>query len=342
MQFHGTLTSAGTTVQMRAALLVREPSQPPDSLFLAREDAAGVAEITISEILPMVGGGDTRLRLSTGDVFRLAAGTDQTLLEAHYPRGARLGMRLSRLEMVRWRGVAVLAVLFLLIAAGFRMAIAPVGDAMARMMPKHLVERASAMVLSQLDLTLMEASTLSAAEQQQIRAEFQRLVALAPAAFADTRLHFRSSPTIGPNAFALPGNDVVLLDELVAYVDDEEVVIGVLAHELGHIVEQHALRQVMRSAVVAVGISLLVGAEESVLEEIVGFGGTLVLTQNSRHFEIEADAASADMLRRTGGDPDALIRFFAKLEDECGAMCDGGGLLASHPSFRERVEALSD
>ena len=342
MQFHGTLNSAGTTEQIRAALLVSEPSQPPGSLFLAREDVSGVAEVSIAAILPMVGGGDTRIRLSTGDIFRLPAGADQSLLEPHYPRGGRLGTRLSRLEMVRWRGVAVLVVLFLMIAAGLRFAIAPVGDAMAEMMPKHLVERASAMVLAQMDLTLLGESTLSAREQQQITTEFQRLVALAPAEFADTRLHFRSAPAIGPNAFALPGNDVVLLDELVSYVDDEDVVLGVLAHELGHVVEQHALRQVMRSAVVAIGVSLLVGAEDSILEEIAGFGGTLVLTQNSRGFELEADATSADMLRRIGRDPDALIRFFAKLEDECGQMCDGGGLLASHPSFRDRVKALSE
>ena len=342
MQFHGILTRAGTTDQIRAALLVSEQAQPEGSLFLAREDEAGVTEVRVAALLPMVGGGDTRMRLSTGDIFHLPSDSDQTLLEPHYPAVARAGTRLSRLEMVRWRGVVVLVVLFLVIAAGFRLAIAPVGDAMARIMPKHLVERASGMVLAQLDLAFMEESRLSVRDRQRISDEFQRLVALAPPAFADTRLHFRSAPGIGPNAFALPGNDVVLLDELVTYVDDDDVVLGVLAHELGHVIEQHALRQVMRSAVVAIGVSLLVGAEDSILEEIAGFGGTLVLTQNSRTFELEADAASAEMLRRIGRDSEALIRFFATLEEECGKMCDGGGLLSSHPSFQDRVNALSD
>ena len=342
MQFHGTLTSAGTTDQIRAALLVSEPAQPAGTLFLAREDVAEVSAVSIAEILPMVGGGDTRIRLSTGDVFHLPSESDQTLLVPYFPRSAQLGTGLSRLEMVRWRGALVLTLLFLLIAVGLRFAIAPIGDAMAKAMPDHLVERASGMVLAQLDLILMEDSRLPDDDKERITAEFQRLVALAPTQFANTRLHFRSSPTIGPNAFALPGNDVILLDELVAYVEDDDVVIGVLAHELGHVVEQHALRQIMRSAVVAIGISLLVGAEESLLEEVAGFGGTLVMTQNSRRFELEADGISADMLRQLGRDPDALIRFFAQLEAECGKMCDGGGLLASHPSFRERVNALSD
>lgn len=59
-----------------------------------------------------------------------------------------------------------------------------------------------------------------------------------------------------------------------------------LAHELGHVAEQHALRQVMRSAVLAIRVSLMVGSEESILEEVAGFGGSLVLMKNLRAFEL--------------------------------------------------------
>ena len=342
MQFRGTLTKSGTTISVEAALLVAEPDQPSGTLFLARADSKGVEQISIAEVLPMIGGGDTRLRLSTGDVFRLPTGQQTTRLEAFYPRRNQLGARLSRLEMVRWRGAILLAVLFIGIVAGLRFAIAPVGDLMARAMPASLVERASDMVLDQLDLVLLSQSTLSEEEQDRLRADFALLVPLAPEQFADTELHFRSAPAIGPNAFALPGNDIVLLDELVSFADDDDVVLGVLAHELGHVAEQHALRQVMRSAVVAIGVGLLLGSEESLLEEIVSFGGSLVLMENSRGFELEADSLSADWMEAIGRDPQALVRFFKRLSDECGGLCDGGGMLASHPSFRDRVENLSE
>ena len=104
---------------------------------------------------------------------------------------------------------------------------------------------------------------------------------------------------------------------LALCADDDDVVFGVLAHELGHVAEQHALRQVMRSAVVAIGVSLLVGSEESILEEVAGFGGSLLLMENSRAFKLE-------------------------IAKECGEMCDGGSMLASHPSFSERIQALSE
>ena len=342
MQLHGRLTEEGTTRLVEATLHVEEASQDRNVLLLARADSPDLQPVTIHHVLPMVGGGDLRLRLSTGDVMRFAATTDTAPLERFFPRQARLETRLSRLERVGWRGVLVLSVLFLAALAGLRLAIAPAADLLARLMPETLVERASGLVLAQLDMTLLEDSQLPATTRQRLTREFDRMRLLAAPEFADTRLHFRNAPTIGPNAFALPGNDIVLLDELVTFANDENVVLAVLAHEFGHVTERHVLRQIMRSAVVAIGVGMMVGAEASVIEEIVGIGGNLVLQDQSRTFELTADRVSADWMHRLGHDTEALRRFFQKIQDECGALCDGGGLLASHPSFRDRIDALAD
>lgn len=342
MQFHGRLTKAGTTGMTEAVLRVEDAGEGGAKLILTRADMADVTPVTIAHVLPKVGGGDLRLRLSTGDVLRLPASMDTAPLERFFPGPARFGSRLTRFETVGWRGVVLLSVLFLLALAGLRLAIAPAGDLLARLMPDTLVERASGLVLAQLDMTLLEDSRLPDETQRRLNGEFERMRLLAAPEFANTRLHFRNAPAIGPNAFALPGHDIVLLDELVTFTDDEDVVLAVLAHEFGHVTEQHALRQIMRSAVVAIGIGMIVGADESVIEEIVGFGGNLVLSGQSRAFELEADLVSADWMQRLGRDAEALPRFFRKLQEECGGLCDGGGLLASHPSFRDRIEALAN
>jgi Zn-dependent protease with chaperone function len=342
MQFQGRLTKAGTTALVEATLRVADAGEGGATLILTRADMAGSTPVTIAHVLPKVGGGDLRLRLSTGDVLRLPADMDTAPLERFFPEPARLGSWLTRLETVGWRGVLLLSVLFLLALAGLRLAIAPAGDFLARLIPDTLVERASGLVLAQLDLALLEDSRLPDETRQRLTGEFERLRLLAPPAFADTRLHFRHAPAIGPNAFALPGHDIVLLDELVTFANDEDVVLAVLAHEFGHVVEQHALRQIMRSAVVAIAVGMIVGADESVIEEIVGFGGNLVLSGQSRAFELEADHVSADWMQRLGRDAGALPRFFSKLQQECGGLCDGGGLLATHPSFRDRIEALTN
>jgi len=342
MQFQGRLTKAGTTALVEATLRVADAGEGGATLILTRADMAGSTPVTIAHVLPKVGGGDLRLRLSTGDVLRLPADMDTAPLERFFPEPARLGSWLTRLETVGWRGVLLLSVLFLLALAGLRLAIAPAGDFLARLIPDTLVERASGLVLAQLDLALLEDSRLPDETRQRLTGEFERLRLLAPPAFADTRLHFRHAPAIGPNAFALPGHDIVLLDELVTFANDEDVVLAVLAHEFGHVVEQHALRQIMRSAVVAIAVGMIVGADESIIEEIVGFGGNLVLSGQSRAFELEADHVSADWMQRLGRDAGALPRFFSKLQQECGGLCNGGGLLATHPSFRNRIEALTN
>lgn len=342
MQFQGRLTKAGTTALVEATLRVADAGEGGATLILTRADMAGSTPVTIAHVLPKVGGGDLRLRLSTGDVLRLPADMDTAPLELFFPEPARLASWLTRLETVGWRGVLLLSVLFLLALAGLRLAIAPAGDFLARLIPDTLVERASGLVLAQLDLALLEDSRLPDETRQRLTGEFERLRLLAPPAFADTRLHFRHAPAIGPNAFALPGHDIVLLDELVTFANDEDVVLAVLAHEFGHVVEQHALRQIMRSAVVAIAVGMIVGADESIIEEIVGFGGNLVLSGQSRAFELEADHVSADWMQRLGRDAGALPRFFSKLQQECGGLCDGGGLLATHPSFRNRIEALTN
>ena len=342
MRFDGHLTKAGTSQTVAATLLLQDTGPDGQTLFLAPADSPHVIAVTIDHVLPKIAGGDLRLRLSTGDVMRLPSHGDTTLLERFFPRPARLGSRLSRFEAVGWRGILVLSILFLAALAGLRFAIVPAGDLLARSLPDSLVERASGLVLAQLDMTVLDDSQLPDTTRQRLTAGFDQMRRLAAPEFADTRLHFRHGPAMGPNAFALPGNDVVLLDELVTFADDEDVVLAVLAHEFGHVTERHALRHVMRSAVVAIGVGMMLGAEETIMEEIVGFGGNLVLSGHSRAFELEADDVSADWMRRLGRDTDALPRFFRKLQQECGDLCDGGGFMASHPTFHDRIEALSN
>jgi len=134
----------------------------------------------------------------------------------------------------------------------------------------------------------------------------------------------------------------VLLDELATYVDNDDVIFAVLAYELRYVIGRHEPRQVMRSALVAMDVSIIVGAEEVILEGVIGFGGGLVLSEQSRTFEIEANTASQEWLVATSRDPRALVFFFKKLKEDCAIMCDGGGFLDSPPPFGMRIEQIID
>ena len=69
-------------------------------------------------------------------------------------------------------------------------------------------------------------------------------------------------------------------------------------------------------------------------------GSNFVHMENSRAFELKADQLPADWMEAIGRDPQALVRFFEKIAKEYGEICDGGSMLASHPSFSERIKAL--
>ena len=54
-------------------------------------------------------------------------------------------------------------------------------------------------------------------------------------------LLFRDGGKFGANAFALPSGKIIVTDQLASLLNDEQIV-GVLAHELGHVVYRHGMR----------------------------------------------------------------------------------------------------
>ena len=63
------------------------------------------------------------------------------------------------------------------------------------------------------------------------------------------------SPAI--NAFALPGGFVYLTRGLLAYLDDESELAGVLGHEIGHVTARHAAQAYTRQAQANLGLTIL-------------------------------------------------------------------------------------
>lgn len=92
---------------------------------------------------------------------------------------------------------------------------------------------------------------------QQVSPQLQRYPGYAPR----LTLQFRSS--IGPNAFALPGGTIVVTDAMVNAAAEhkltDDALIGVLAHEIGHVLHRHTTRMVVEQGVLNVGLGLALG-----------------------------------------------------------------------------------
>lgn len=198
--------------------------------------------------------------------------------------------------------------------------------------------------LDSVDDGMMQPSKLSDARQAELRKRFEGLRdadGLPP-----HRLVFRSSPAIGANAFALPGGTVVVTDQLVKLADNDEEVLAVLAHELGHVKERHPLRQLLQSLVVGLAMAWYLGDVSSLLAA----APTMLLeTSYSRNFERRADRYAVNMLRINGIAPTRLADILEKLEAshrETGNKKDNEPsshvfqFLSSHPDTSERIRDI--
>ncbi len=119
--------------------------------------------------------------------------------------------------------------------------------------------------------------------------------------------------------------------------DDDEI-LAVLAHEVGHVEHKHSLRQLYRAAGVT-GMILLVGGDiGSGMEDVLMQDAGLAALSNSRAQEAEADRFSVELMHKAGRDPAAIARFFELLRDR---LHDDGGfdMLSTHPATPQRIEA---
>lgn len=207
--------------------------------------------------------------------------------------------------------------------------------------------------LEAIDKEWMKPSKLSLREQERFRVAFSKVAgALPPDRCPPWQLVFRQSG-IGPNALALPGGTIILTDELVALLPgDEDVVMGVLSHELGHLQHRHGLRMLVQAAVLGSLAALVLGDFSTML---AGVPVLLGHAAYSRQAEQEADAQAVRTLHAAGIAPRVMLRFFEKLPaaraavhaDAAGKDADKeplwvGIAFATHPADEERIRFFAN
>ena len=124
------------------------------------------------------------------------------------------------------------------------------------------------------------------------------------------------------NAFAIPGGYVYVTRQLLALMNDEAELAGVLGHEVGHVAAQHGQRRqsaATRNSILGVLGQVLVGAVAGdsgfgqLLQRGIGTGTQLLTLKFSRTQEYEADDLGIRYLASAGYDPKALSSMLASL-----------------------------
>lgn len=258
--------------------------------------------------------------------------------------GAGIGVGAVASAERHWHwALAALAGAVLIVAAIYAYALPWIARQLAPTIPQAATQSISDAVLKGLDARLLAPSKTSPQRQQEIAAKVAALAG--PGQLPAHRLLFRASPTLGANAFALPGGDVVVLDELLALAKRDEDVVAVVAHELGHLRHHHGMRQLLQSAVVSFVVGVYLGDISTV---VAGLTTLLLESRYSREFELEADAYAGRLLLATPASLDPLIDMLLRLDAahaksraaDRGGRFGVGDLLSSHPDTAGRVSAL--
>lgn len=147
------------------------------------------------------------------------------------------------------------------------------------------------------------------------------------------QLKFRKSPAIGANAFAFPGGYLVMTDELVALAKDNNEIVAVLAHELGHVKGRHALRQTLQGTISGIIVIAITGDVSSIA---AGLPALMLNMSYSRDLELDADHYALTSLRKACIPTQSFATLLLKLEkSHAGAAAPE--MISSHPNTKERV-----
>ena len=242
--------------------------------------------------------------------------------------------------MQSWRHVGAALILLVALLIGlWRWGVPAVAEASAKALPPEIEQRLGSEAMAWLDQQWLKPSQLSPAQRRQIEAGFAAMVASSGEAMPSYQLAFRQAPkALGPNAFALPGGQIVMTDALVELMTDQpDAVLGVLAHELGHVRYRHGMRQLVQASVVSTVAGLIIGDFSAVL---AGVPALLAEMDYSRGFEREADEQARRMLVKAGIPPAVMAVFFERIAKENQAKGREGALpiaFSSHPADQERI-----
>ena len=186
--------------------------------------------------------------------------------------------------------------------------------------------------------------------QQYVNEIGQKLAKKSHRANLDFHFTLLDSPEV--NAFALPGGYVYITRGIMAYMNSEEQLAGVLGHEIGHVTARHSVRQ--HGAQTAAGLigvlATIATGSQQVAQASNQIGGALISGYGRGH-ELEADRLGAEYLARTDYDPEKMLGVVGILKNqeefELQRAREEGrqprvyhGVFSSHPENDQRLQEV--
>jgi len=152
------------------------------------------------------------------------------------------------------------------------------------------------------------------------------------------------------NAFAGPAGHMFVFTGLIAYMENEDELAAVIAHELAHISQRHIAKRIEKAQIVSLAAILgtlagvFLGSEGG---QALAYGSQAAsqtaMLKYSREDEREADDVGYQYLMAAGYSPEGMVRSFDILRRKQWIMGSNfPGYLSTHPGLSERIGYLED
>ena len=153
------------------------------------------------------------------------------------------------------------------------------------------------------------------------------------------------------NAFALPGGYIYITTGLMAYLNSEGELAGVLGHEIGHVTARHGAQQQSAGIASAILVDLLSKKAGAGNSKSLNQISTALIRGYGRKHELQADRLGAEYLARVGYSPENMIDVVRVLKaqeefDKYQARQEGRpprayhGVFSTHPDNDTRLKGV--
>ncbi len=146
------------------------------------------------------------------------------------------------------------------------------------------------------------------------------------------------------NAFALPGGFIFVTRGILAALNSEAELAGVIGHEIGHVTARHSASQMSRQQLqqIGLGVGTILSDDVASVAGVLSAGLGLLNMRYSRGDESQSDELGVRYMSRAGYDPNALVGVFQTL----GLTVGGGGRVpewtSTHPDPVNREEDIRE
>lgn len=153
------------------------------------------------------------------------------------------------------------------------------------------------------------------------------------------KFHFTCIETAMPEAFCLPGGYIFVSQTMLNLCgDDNSQLAFVLAHEMAHILEGHAMERMATNALITAATKgKAMGAASGGLQKL---GIEFLEKAYSRDRELRADQLGLRLMKAAGFESFGAVRLLAQLESlEYNGLL--GPYFSTHPNCRQRIAQLA-